>query len=77
MFGILMSLLVIFFTEVIFKLSTGAITVLKQQIYLLYCKSQCCQVNVNILFRIKMSRFSGVLQLTDLDDFITPSQVIM
>jgi hypothetical protein len=22
-----------------------------------------------------MSRFSGVLQLTDLDDFITPSQV--
>lgn len=23
-----------------------------------------------------MSRFSGVLQLTDLDDFITPSQVI-
>lgn len=24
-----------------------------------------------------MSRFSGALQLTDLDDFITPSQVIL
>ena len=30
-----------------------------------------------MLYGIKMaSHFSGVLQLTDLDDFITPSQVI-
>lgn len=27
--------------------------------------------------KLKMSRFSGVLQLTDLDDFITPSQVFV
>lgn len=40
-----------------------------------HIKFKCQSLIIFRWFCFKMSGFSGVLQLTDLDDFITPSQV--